>query len=109
MTDRDSTIDGEQIEQLTRTVTELSEETRVLRMAIDELRDDVVHVLRNVDHDGLPCWRPITSMPIDPLADNFGEQINSFTPEQVEARCEDVAASTGETSDEAPTSQQELF
>ncbi len=53
MTDRDSSIDGEQIEHMTRAVMELSEETRVLRMAIDELRDDVVHVLRNAVHDGL--------------------------------------------------------
>jgi hypothetical protein len=62
------TTDNENAE-LSKSVSQLHEEVRLLRMAIDELRDDVVWVARqvlNAGHQAAPA--EVSLRPVDPLA-----------------------------------------
>lgn len=54
--------------ELTVAVTQLSEEARVLRMAVDELRDDVVWAARQVLAAGYEVSGQPPPRPVDPLA-----------------------------------------
>ena len=61
------------------TVRELTQEARVLRDSIDDARQEIEWIVRNMQR---PAWAPtpsITSMPKDPLAEDFHERVNRFT------------------------------
>jgi hypothetical protein len=60
---------------------ELRDEIEVLRMAIDELREEIQTAVRNVYSTPLPARR-ITSMPSDPCADDFAARVNRVDPAQ---------------------------
>jgi hypothetical protein len=83
------------IAALSTTVGQLHEEVRLLRMAIDELRDDVVWAARQVlisGHQVAPAEVPLT--PVDPLAPDadFGQAPAPAemdeVPESVEYCCD---------------------
>lgn len=60
----------------------LTEEVRVLRQAVDELRQEVQWGVRNAldpPHERPPVRR-ITSMPLDPCAEDFAERVNALAP-----------------------------
>jgi hypothetical protein len=54
--------------ELSIAVTQLSEEVRILRMAVDELRDDVVWAARQVLAAGYEVSGQPSPQPVDPLA-----------------------------------------
>ena len=60
----------------------MTEEVRVLRQVIDELREEIQWAARNVVGEPLPRLptRRITSMPLDPTCDDFAERLNALTP-----------------------------
>jgi hypothetical protein len=59
---------------------ELRDEIHVLRIALDELREEVQWANRNGDRSGQRLPRPfvLTSMPLDPTAENW--EINRVKP-----------------------------
>lgn len=69
-------------DELAEAVEVLTAEVRVLRHAVDELREEIQYATRNVfDRPEPPLpHRRIVSMPLDPCADDFGERINALTP-----------------------------
>lgn len=72
-------------EGLVAAVERLTAEMRVLRQVLDEIREDLQYALRNctgANHDR-PPFRHITSMPIDPCADDFAAQLNKYTPAEL--------------------------
>ena len=68
---------------LAEAVSGLRDEVRVLREAIDDLRTELQHALRNWGNDR---WEPvardrrITSMPRDPGAADFAKRLNTVGP-----------------------------
>lgn len=63
----------------------LTEEVRVLRQTVDELREEVQWGVRNAldpPQERLPARR-ITSLPLDPCAEDFAERVNALTPEDL--------------------------
>ena len=73
----------EEIQTLTREVHALREEVEVLRICIDEFREDLIHSLRTRS-EPLPPLLHIHSLPLDPSAPDFDERINAVSPEQIE-------------------------
>ena len=84
----------EQNDDLVDAVRDLTAEVRVLRDAIDELREEVQYAANNLFDPREPPLphRRITSMPKDPLADDFGERINAYTPEDLPTDAPDEPA-----------------
>jgi hypothetical protein len=95
----------EQMQELTREVHALREEVQVLRMSIDEFRDDLVHVLRNPPEHIPPPIR-IHSLPLDPTAADFGDRINAVPPEQMEALRAEAVRSAEPKGRPAPAGRQ---
>lgn len=91
------------LERLTAAVESLCDEVRVLREAIDELREEYTWAVRNHRLGSAPLVVHVTSMPADPLADDFGERLNRLKPKDLPP---ESAQDTG-TRDQ-PT-QQELW
>ena len=60
----------------------MTEEVRVLRQVVDELREEIQWAARNVVGETPPRLptRRITSMPLDPTCDDFAERVNALTP-----------------------------
>lgn len=74
----------EQLQTLNEQLPALKEEVRVLRQVLDEIKDEIAWLLNN--REEFRCQRPserpvmhITSMPKDPLAEDFGERVNRYT------------------------------
>lgn len=72
-----------QIRELTQSLDEHREDLRVVRDVIDELRELVDYLTRQfpdpttwIEH----LQRRITSMPVDPTADDYAERVNRVTP-----------------------------
>jgi hypothetical protein len=76
----DSEADGH--EELLDAVQALTDEVRVLRHAVDELREEIQYAVRNLIDmpEVMQHARPLTSMPIDPAAPDFAERVNRLTP-----------------------------
>jgi hypothetical protein len=71
-------------ERLLAAIETLSEEVRVLRDAIDELRDEFTWAVRNREPPPpVSPFVPLTSLPRDPLAADFGERINRVGAQDV--------------------------
>jgi hypothetical protein len=98
----------EVVTQLADQVKELSGQVEVLRNAIDEIREEFAWAIRN-DKIGTRTddhWRPVmhvTSMPKDPLAEDFGDRLNRVVPADLPP-----PKSTPETST-SPSTPGELF
>lgn len=76
-----SAISGDEVAELTASVEKLIQEVRVLRDTIDELREDLRWAINN--RDEFRCQPRhvvhITSIPLDPLAKDFGKRVNRFS------------------------------
>jgi hypothetical protein len=84
--------DGQQfteaVQDLAAIIERLRDEVEVLRQAVDDLREELTHELRNL-RDALPIPGPdppyrLTSMPQDSCADDFHERVNAFDDRIVE-------------------------
>jgi hypothetical protein len=72
----------EMVEELTLAVNSLTDQVRMLRQAVDEIGDELGWAIRNrVIPELLPPVIPITSMPVDPLADDFCQRVNEVPRE----------------------------
>jgi hypothetical protein len=69
--------------RLVETMERIEQELHVLREAIDEVREEFVWAVRNDKLRFPPVPVPVTSMPINPLASDFAERVNRFTPEDL--------------------------
>ena len=77
-------LSGEQIDALTAAVEKLTDTVHVLGQILDDLRDDFAWALQNSEPlPRVPGNPPLTSMPKDPLAKNFGERLNRFTTDDL--------------------------
>lgn len=72
-------------DELQHTVRELTEEARVVREAVDELREVIDYLVRQIPPDfwELMRARRITSMPVDPTDPDFGEKLNAVSSEDI--------------------------
>ena len=72
-------------QQLLDALGTLAEEVRVLREAVDELREEVRYGVRNLLDPDTSAGQPrrITSMPADPVAPDFADRVNRFRPEDL--------------------------
>src|SRR2546422_176150 len=71
---------SDKVDDLTAAVEKLSDRVGILCDLVDRLRDDYSWALNNIDR--LPCASssyPLTSMPKDPLAADFGQRLNRFS------------------------------
>jgi hypothetical protein len=65
--------------QFTGAIERLTDEVNTLRIAVDELREELVWELRQL-REGTPEWKArfrLTSMPADPTAPDFAERVNA--------------------------------
>ena len=96
--DREAPPATDEIHELRSAVERLADEVRVLRQVLDDIRDDFAWALNNAEKFRyVPGIHPLTSMPKDPLAPDFGERINRFAakdlpPDQGASGTEPVAA-----------------
>ncbi|MDA1049829.1 MAG: hypothetical protein O3C40_05050 [Planctomycetota bacterium] len=104
-------IDGEADSELIESIDSLREQVEVLRNAVDELREELQYLVRNPGEtrvaETIERLR-VTSLPLDPATDDFGQRVNAVPDETVaELR------TTGETAQEKrqgpATSQRGLF
>lgn len=70
------------VQDLATIIERLRDEVEVLRQAVDDLRGELTHELRNL-RDALPIPGPdppyrLTSMPHDPCVEDFHERVNAF-------------------------------
>jgi hypothetical protein len=79
----------------------IREELRVAWEAIDELRECLDHALRNPPEEPQPRLH-ITSLALDPLAEDFGERINSL-PDEIIRRLRAEASAGGHDASPPPT------
>lgn len=96
-------------DELAEVVEALTAEVRVLRQAVDELREEIQYATRNLIDRPVPPLphRRIVSMPLDPLADDFGERLNAVTPDDLPE--DDSAAQTPDAEGDRPPSPGTLF
>lgn len=95
--------------QLSDEVRQLTEEVRVLRMAVDELREEIQWGNRNRGDASHEQFTPVRiwSLPLDPADEDFGERINRVPPQTVEALRAEAVGSTPAAS--SPAQQQNLW
>lgn len=102
--DRAPPAASDEVRELRAAVERLADEVNVLRRVLDELRDDFAWALNN--RDQFRCagaMSPLTSMPKDPLATDFGERLNRFTAADLP---DDPA---GDDAPPAPAGPRDLF
>jgi len=98
-------VTEERIEELEDRIDRLQETMQVLIDAIDGLRVDLVHTLRNLP-DRLPAPLHIHSLPLDPTASDFGERMNAIPPEVMDRlRAEVAGARRGESAPAAAAAE----
>jgi hypothetical protein len=76
----DRRTDRQLAAELSTAVEQLAEEVRILRMAVDELRDDVVWAARQVLAAGYDVARERPPKPVDPLAPDAVGPISRMEP-----------------------------
>ena len=78
---------GEFDESLVVSLDQLRHELTVLRMLLDEIRDQLEWANQNQDdHVSMPNpFRRVTSMPRDPCAPDWSERLNQFSAADVDA------------------------
>ena len=71
----------EEIAALTAAVEQLRQQVEVLTDVLDQVRDDLNWAINNCEEfRSSPSYiMHITSMPADPLAEDFGERVNRFS------------------------------
>lgn len=80
----DSRLDGadslvEEVVGLRGTVEDLTKQVETLAQIVDDLRSDFEWALHRDQHPSITAGQPLTSMPKDPLANDFAERVNSFS------------------------------
>ena len=75
----DSHVDS--MDAIGQVLDRLREELAVVREVLDEIRDELQWANRNRDWDQAPAspQRRITSMPLDPAAADWAEQLNRYS------------------------------
>ena len=86
-------ITGQHVEALTIEVENLKDEVRVLRDVMDEIREDLEWLVRNLRIVDAPRPLQLTSMPLDPTADDFHLRINEISDDDRRQLREQLAAS----------------
>ena len=73
---------SEEVVELTEAVLTLTEQVRMLRLSLDEIEQELGWAIRTRVLDRLPPPSPtrVTSMPLDPLAEDFHERVNAISP-----------------------------
>ena len=73
-------------------VSKLADEINLLRIAIDELREELVWAVRNgrTASTSAPRDRHIASLPLDPTADDFADRVNTVDADKVAELRQDV-------------------
>ena len=64
---------------------QLSQEVQLLQQVVDELRSEIQWASRNGRLAMLPAPMHITSMPLDPLAQDWSTRLNRHCPEDLPA------------------------
>lgn len=74
-------------DELSKSIEELREELVLLRATVDELVVEAQWANRNSEerHPPRELLRPITSMPLDPCADDWAERLNQFSARDLPA------------------------
>ena len=78
-----SPVTNQTVDELAGVVEQLIQQIVVLRQAIDEIGLDLQWAIRKCVVEPLPL-PSITSLPSDPLAENFAERVNTVPPEVVQ-------------------------
>ena len=81
MDSKNASITDDQLAMLTDEIVLLRQEVEVLRNVLDEVRDSLQWTIRNgvlPNHDVIKPLH-ITSLPLDPAADDFHERVNAVT------------------------------
>ena len=99
----------ETTDDLSTAVAALTDEVRVLRQAIDDLREEIQYATNNLlDRSAPPLpHRRIVSMPLDPTADDFAKRLNAVTPDDLPP--EGDATQTPNADSDRPASSGRLF
>ena len=108
---RKRSIDGETERELTESIDRLRQEVEVLRIVVDELREELQYLVRNPgeNHVAKSIERlRVTSLPLDPAADDFEERVNAV-PEKTVAELRTATPTGQEKKQEPATSQRGLF
>lgn len=107
---RDADDDGGGESRLAETSERLIDKVHSLRIAVDELREELVYELRKL-RDGiregnLQPKAPfhLQSMPLDPTASDFHQRVNSVTPNQLTSQPDSFAELVQRLTQEAATS-----
>jgi hypothetical protein len=87
-------ITDERAQELEHRMERLQETMATLIAAIDELREDLVHALRNLP-DRLPPPMQVWSLPSDPTAPDFGDRINAVPLAVMEQLRDEAVVGTG--------------
>lgn len=74
---------ADQVERLIEAVEDAAAQLRVLRDVLDEVREDFQYAVRNGKFQSPPAVFHLTSMPVDPLAPDFGARLNCVKPEDL--------------------------
>ena len=75
---------SDQIERLIEAVNRVADHLQVLHNVMDDIRADFQWAVRNdAFHSPSPVGVPFTSMPVEPLASDFGDRLNRCTPENL--------------------------
>lgn len=103
--------EGQSDQSLIECTDRLREEVQVLHNAVDELREELQYMVRNPgeNHGAEKIERlRISSLPLDPAADDFDDRVNSV-PEVSVAELRTAAETTLENKQRPATSQRGLF
>ena len=104
-------IDGETDSLLIESIDRLRQEVEVLRIVVDELREELQYVVRNPGEsrvtETIERLR-VTSLPLDPAAEDFEQQVNAV-PEETVAELRTAGETAQENKQRPATSQRGLF
>lgn len=72
------------MERLVEAVESVADQLHVLRVVLDEIRDEFQFAVRNPErfHGASPMCR-VTSMPTNPCAADWAERVNRLTPDDL--------------------------
>lgn len=104
-------MDGEADSQLIESIDSLRQQVEVLRDVVDELREELQYLVRNPNEYRVAApieQLRVTSLPLDPAADDFDERVNTVPAETV-AELRTAVESTQEKKQRATTNQRGLF
>ena len=103
--------EGGNSEALVASIDALRDEVNVLRTAVDELREELQWLVRNPGENRVAEMIErlrVTSLPLDPAADDFGQRVNAV-PEETIAELRTSPETTHERKQQPAASQRGLF